>query len=106
MFARIVTMRPRVGAADQLAKSLEEKILPMLRNQDGFKDEICLLNSDKKKAVVISFWERQEQAENYAATAYPQILATVKHLIEEAPIIKNYDVLSSTFHTAAVEATV
>jgi hypothetical protein len=64
------------------------------------------VSQDTKKTIVISFWGRQEQADKYGSTAFPKILETVKHLLEETPIVKNYDVLSSTFYKTAVKATV
>lgn len=106
MFSRIVTLRPKTNTVLQLTKALEEQVLPMLRKQDGFQDEICLISPDKNKAMVISFWGRKEQAEAYGRTAYPQVLETVKHLLEEAPVVKNYDILSSTFYKTAEKATI
>jgi quinol monooxygenase YgiN len=106
MFARIVTMRPKGNNILQLTKALEEQVLPVLRKQDGFEDEVCLISSDTKKAIVISFWQRQEQADKYATTTYPQILETVKHLLDDTPAVKSYDVFSSTFYKTAVKATV
>jgi hypothetical protein len=106
MFARIVTMRPKGNTILQLTKALEEKVLPVLRKQDGFEDEVCLVSPDSKKAIVISFWQRQEQADKYAAVAYPQILESVKHLLEETPVLKSYDVLSSTFYKTPAKTTV
>ena len=106
MFSRIVTMRPKPNSAVQLTKMLEEQVLPSLRKQDGFRDQVCLLSSDTKKVIVISFWDRQEQADAYGRTTFPQVLETVKHLLEETPAVKAYDVLSSTVHKTAIKATV
>jgi quinol monooxygenase YgiN len=106
MFARIVTMRPKPNTVVQLTKVLEDQVLPTLRKQDGFQDEVCLISADTKKAVVISFWGRQEQADKYSVTAYPQILEAVKHLLEETPVAKSYEMLSSTFYKKADKATI
>ena len=106
MFVRIVTMRPNGNNMPQLTKALEEQVLPMLRKQDGFEDDVCLVSAGSKKAILISFWQRQEQADTYAATTYPQILEAVKHLLEKTPAVKSYDVISSTFYKTAVKATI
>jgi hypothetical protein len=106
MFSRIVSMRPKANTVVQLTKTLEDQILPLLRKQDGFQDEVCLVSADTKKAIIISFWDRQENADKYAANAYPQILTAVKPLLEEDPIVKNYEILSSTFYKKPVKETV
>lgn len=106
MFSRIVTMRPKSDSSAKLTKTLEEQIMPILRKQAGFRDEIILLSPDSTKAVAVSFWDEKEKAEAYGRTAYPQVLEIVKDLLEENPSVKSFDVLSSTFNKTAVKATV
>jgi len=106
MFSRILTMHPKSNSITKLTTALEEQVLPQLRKQEGFKDEIFFLSPDTKDAVVISFWDRKEQAEAYGRTAYPQVLQSVKDLLEETPQVKNYDIVSSTFIKTGVKATV
>jgi quinol monooxygenase YgiN len=106
MFSRIVTMHPKSSSVTQLTKALEDQILPILRKQEGFQNEISFLSPDTKDAVVISFWDRQEHADAYARTAYPQVLQSIKNLLEDTPHVKNYDILSSTFQKVAVKAAI
>ena len=101
MFSRILTMHPKPDSITQLTKTLEEQVLPQLRKQEGFKDEIFFLSPDTKDAVVISFWDRKESAEAYNRTAYPQVLQSVKDLLEGSPLVKTYDIVSSTFFKTA-----
>ena len=101
MFSRILTMHPKSNCITQLTKTLEEQVLPQLRKQEGFKDEIFFLSPDTKDAVVISFWDRKENAETYNRTAYPQALQSVKDFLEESPQVKTYDIVSSTFFKTA-----
>lgn len=106
MFSRIVTMRPKSDTIAPLTKALDEQVLPMLRKQGGFRDEICFLSSDSSKAIVISFWDRKDQADAYGRDVYPKVLETVKHYLDETPVVKNYDVISSTFDKMVEKATV
>lgn len=106
MFSRIVTMRPKPGNITALTKALDEEVLPLLRKQDGFRDEICLVSSDAKKAIVISFWNRKEQADAYGRTLYPQVVELVEKLLDETPMVKNYDVFSTSFYKTAVKETI
>ena len=106
MFSRVITMHPKSGSATQLTKTIEDQVLPVLRKQEGFQNEISFLSPDTKDAIVISFWDRQEHADAYGRTAYPQVLQSVKSLLEDTPQVKNYDILNSTFQKTAVKAVI
>ena len=106
MFSRIVTMRPKHDGITALTKELDEHILPLLRKQEGFRDEICLLSSDAKKIVAISFWDREEQAKAYDRTIYPKVVESVEKYLSEVPFVKTYDVVSDTFYKKAIKEAV
>ena len=40
--------------------NVETDVLPVLRKQNGFKDEITFLAADRAKAVAISLWDRND----------------------------------------------
>ena len=44
MFARTVTIRLRSESVAEFNRTLENNILPLLRNQKGFREEITLVN--------------------------------------------------------------
>jgi hypothetical protein len=44
-------------------RTLETEILPLLRKQKGFKDEITLSNPGSQDAITISLWENKANAE-------------------------------------------
>jgi len=45
---------------------VETDVLPVLRKQNGFKDEITFLAGDRAEAVAISLWDRKENTDNYS----------------------------------------
>lgn len=106
MFSRIITMHLKPNSASQLAKALEERILPMLRKQDGFRDEIFFVSTDGKSATAISFWDLQANAESYSDKAYPQVAQMLTNLVDGSPQVKTYDVFSSSCHKIAAPVTV
>lgn len=73
----------------------------MLRKQNGFKDEITFLASDRSEAVAISLWDRKESAETYSRDTYPQVLKTLAKVVEGTPVVESYEVSNSTFHKIA-----
>ncbi len=106
MFSRIITMHPKPNSVAQLTKAVEEQVLPMLRKQEGFKDEFFFVSSDGKDATAISLWDRQANAESYSHKAYPQVAQILTNLLEGNPQVETYDVVSSTCHKIGVQVTV
>lgn len=106
MFSRIITMHPKPNSIAQLAKAVEEQVLPMLRKQEGFKDEIFFVSPDGKDATAISLWDRRANAESYSHNAYPQVAQMLTNLLEGSPQVKTYDVVNSTWHKIAAQVTV
>jgi hypothetical protein len=50
MFSRVVAVRTKEGKARQLAKTIQEKILPILESQPGFVDEVVLYRGSHEVA--------------------------------------------------------
>jgi hypothetical protein len=78
---------------------MEREIIPVLRKQRGFQDEITLIASEGTGAVAISMWDRKEDAEAYDRTTYPEVLKALAKVLEGALHIQTYEVANSTFHT-------
>ena len=81
--------------------NVETDVLPVLRKQNGFKDEITFLAGDRAEAVAISLWDRKENADNYSRDTYPEVLKTLAKVVEGTPKVGNYEVANSTFHKIA-----
>jgi hypothetical protein len=78
---------------------MEKEIIPMLRKQRGFQDEITFIAYEGTGAVAISLWDRKEDAEEYNRAIYPVVLKALARVLEGALQIQTYDVANSTFHT-------
>ena len=98
MFARNVTLHLKHNKANEFARTLETDVLPMLRKQPGFKDEITFVASNKDEAIAISLWDRKESAEAYSRETYPQVLEKLELLVDGTPQVESYEVANSTFH--------
>jgi hypothetical protein len=101
MFSRIVTMKLKPGHIADLTKTIDEKVLPLLRKQEGFKDELFFSNNGGAEAISISLWDRKESAESYNQKAYPQVLQTLTTLLDGTPQVKTFEVISTTLHEVA-----
>ena len=101
MFARNVTLHLKHDKANEFTRTLEADVLPMLRKQPGFKDEITFVASNKDEAIAISLWDRQDQAEAYSRETYPMVLQKLERVLEGTPQVESYEVANSTFHKIA-----
>jgi len=60
MIARHVTMHLKTNSAGEFTHTLEKDVLPLLRKQKGFEDEITFIRPGAQEALAISFWDKQE----------------------------------------------
>src|SRR5438552_18845431 len=101
MFARIVSIRLRPNTSAEFTQTIEKKVLPILRKQKGFRDEVTFIAPGGIEAVGISFWDSKEQADVYNTGNYSEVLRELNELVEGTPRIQTYDVGNSTAHKIA-----
>jgi heme-degrading monooxygenase HmoA len=101
MFARNVSFRLKSNAHSDYSRAFENEILPLLRQQKGFKDLIALSNPNTPEASSISLWESKADAEAYHAHTYPAVLKIAERLTDGTPKIHTFEVVTSTVATAA-----
>ena len=106
MFARHITLGLKPNVAKEFPVMFEKEILPLLKKQKGFVDELLLVTPEKTELVAISLWEKKEYAEIYNRELYPKIEKMLEVFIVGVPIIKNFEAEYSTFHKLAFAATV
>jgi hypothetical protein len=105
MFARSVSFHLKPGRAAEFTQLIDHDIIPVLRKQQGFQDEITFVAPGGADAVGISLWDLKENAETYGRGAYPGVLKALEQVVEGTPQVKTYDVATSTFHKIAARAT-
>ena len=98
MFARKVSMQLKPNSAEELTRRFETEIIPLLRKQPGFQDEITFLTAGGKEAFGISLWDRTEDAEAYSRATYPEVAKLLASFVEGTPKVETYEVSNSTFH--------
>jgi heme-degrading monooxygenase HmoA len=102
MFARTVRMQLKPNSVAQFTETMEKDVIPLLRKQAGFRDEITLLPADgSNDAVAISFWEKRENADAYQRSAYPDVLKAVAKVADGTPQVQTSEVSNSTWHKIA-----
>ena len=102
MFARLVTMKLKANSAEEFSRLIDNEILPLLRKQNGFRDEITFIS--RGRALGISLWDKQEDAVAYKGTGYPEVLKTLSKVLKGRPTVETFEVANSTLHKLAAKA--
>src|ERR1700730_6238130 len=98
MFARNVSFYLKFHMLTYYTRTFDKDILPLLRKQNGFKDEITFSGPGGTDVTAISLWDNKASADTYNTNAYPEVLRTLAKLIEGTPRVQNGEVVNSTFH--------
>jgi hypothetical protein len=80
---------------------MENEIIPLLRLQQGFLDEITLISQSGKEVYAYSFWENSADAERYDKNVFAQVTNLFAGIIDGTLRIHTYMVANSTFHKMA-----
>jgi len=102
MFARNIALRLKPSTLAEFTRTLENEVIPMLRKQKGFQDEITFCNLGGMDVIAISLWDTKEHAEAYNAAGYPEVLKILNKVLDGSPRVRVSDVISSTLHKTAV----
>jgi len=104
MFARTVSIHLKSNMLSDYNRTFDKDILPLLRKQKGFRDEITLSNPSSLDAIAISLWETRADADAYNTSTYPEVLKTLARMIDGTPKVQTFEAVTSTFHKVAVAA--
>jgi heme-degrading monooxygenase HmoA len=96
MFARNVSFHLKANHLSDYTKTFEKEVLPLLRKQNGFKDEITFCGQGGIDVTAVSIWESKKDADNYNTNCYPQVLKMLARFIEGTPQVHTFDVVTST----------
>jgi hypothetical protein len=106
MFARRVYMHLKPNSVSEFTQRLEKDVLPLLRKQKGFQDEITFVGQSGKEAFGISVWNKAEDAEAYNRGTYPEVAKILASVIDGSPQVETFNVANSTFHKIAAAVAV
>jgi hypothetical protein len=104
MFARTVSFHLKPNMLSDYTRTFDKDILPLLRKQNGFKDEITFAGPGGIDVTAVSLWDNKASAETYSTNSYPEVLKAMTRFIEGSPKVQTSDVVNSTFHKTAIHA--
>jgi hypothetical protein len=98
MFARTLRMQLKPESSREFANLIETEVIPLLRKQNGFQDEITFVRPRGNVAIGITLWENQENADAYERSVHPAVLKTLANVVDGTPRGRSFEVSNSTFH--------
>jgi heme-degrading monooxygenase HmoA len=98
VYVRQVTAHLKPGKIDVLNQRLEHDVIPMLKTQKGFRDELSYFDKEKEEAVAMSFWDTRQDAEAYQRETYPQVSKKLEDTIIGTPSVRVFEVANSTWY--------
>ena len=101
MFARNVSFHLKSSTLADYTRAFDKDILPLLRKQNGFKDEITFSGPGGSDVNAISLWDNKTSSDTYNTNTYPEVLKTLARFIEGTPKVQTGEVVNSTFHKIA-----
>src|SRR5881396_2304324 len=106
MYARRVSMKLKPNSTVEFTQRLEKDVIPLLRKQSGFRDEITFVVPGGTEAFGLSLWDTKQNADNYNRASYAEVTKILEKLVDGTPRVDAYEVANSTFHKIAAAATV
>ena len=99
MFTRVVELTSKPGKSRDLSNTINDKVVPILKKQAGFVDEIVLVSDAERDLVLaLSFWNKREDAERYQREQYNSVRETLQPLLQADPVVRTFEVHTSTGH--------
>ena len=93
-FARNVHFTVRNGKIDEFNRLMNSEILPLVKKEKGFRQDLTLLNGNIGMST--SVWDDRTCAETYNTKTYPEVLQKLNPILEGTPRVDTYDTIFTT----------
>lgn len=93
--ARSVRFDLAANKTEEFNRIFKDTVLPVIRKQDGFKDELLLVNDDH--VLAISLWKNLEAMKKYESGSYSEITKALMPVMATTPKVEtfHYNTLST-----------
>ena len=90
-FVRNVHFTVKNGKGDEFKRLMNTEIVPLLKKEKGFRQELTVLSSNT--GMSMSIWDDRGSAEMYNTKTYPEVLKKLHPVLEGTPRIETYDTI-------------
>ncbi|MFZ2053531.1 MAG: antibiotic biosynthesis monooxygenase [Candidatus Aminicenantales bacterium] len=93
MFARILRSRLKIDKIDEASRTFREGVIPLCREQRGFKGGYILSDPKTGESVAITFWEsREAMLANEQSHFFQEQVAKFIPFYAKPPVREAYEV--------------
>jgi heme-degrading monooxygenase HmoA len=86
--ARSVRFEIAPNKSEEFHKLFRNEVLPILKKQDGFKDELLLVQD--QHVLAISVWNDMDSARKYESVTYPQLDKALRPVMSGKPTVETF----------------
>jgi hypothetical protein len=98
MYARMVKGQFKPDKFDFVTNTLEKDVIPLLKQQHGFRDELSFFSKEMKEGYAISFWDNKADLEKYEREVYPKVHEKLADAFISTPTAHDFEVSNSTWY--------
>jgi heme-degrading monooxygenase HmoA len=93
MHARVVNVQFQQGRLDEAKRIVNESVVPVLKEQKGFRYQFLLTQQDTSKAISINLWETEADLTAFETSPlYRQVLGKLADVLAGPPAAEAYEV--------------
>jgi heme-degrading monooxygenase HmoA len=93
MYARVVNVQFQKGKLEEAKRIVNESIVPVLKEQKGFKNQYLLTQQDTGKAISINLWESETDLTVFEKSPlYREILGKLGAVLAGPPAGEAYEI--------------
>ena len=86
--ARSVRFDIATNKNDEFRTMFRDEILPTLKKQEGFQDELLFVNN--QHVLAISVWNNLDSAKKYESATYPQLDKKLRTIMSGIPTVETF----------------
>jgi heme-degrading monooxygenase HmoA len=93
MFARVTFSQVALDKANEAENIMRDVVLPMMRQQKGFKNYCSFVDRESGRAITVTIWETEadRQASGQPSEYYREAIAKVSSFFTAPPVVENYE---------------
>jgi len=93
VYARVTTFQLQPGKIDAWLHIAHELVIPVIKQQRGYKNGVVLTDTNANKIMVITLWETEDDMKAGETSGYyREQLAQVVPLLAAVPVPEAYEV--------------
>lgn len=93
MYARVVNVEFKPDQLDEAKRIVNQSIVPILKQQKGFKSQFLLVQKEKRKAISINLWDTEADLTAFEnGPLYREVLGKLATVLAAQPESEAYEV--------------